>query len=69
MDSCLIFNYVHNSHFFSDFFLVKNFHHSHFFSGESFLMCQDSLTADYLINSFATLVEKVYMKIYIVKIP
>ena len=56
MDSCLIFNYVHISNFFSDFFLVKNFHHSHFFSGKSFLMCQDSL-----ITSFATLLERVYM--------
>ena len=61
MDSCLIFNYVHISNFFSDFFLVKNFHHSHFFYGKSFLMCQDSLTADYLITSFATLLERVYM--------
>ena len=61
MDSCLIFNYVHISNFFSDFFLVKNFHHSYFFSGKSFLMCQDFLTADYLITSFATLLERVYI--------
>ena len=61
MDSCLIFNYVHNSYFFSDFLLVRNFHYSHFFSGKSFLMCQDSLTADYLITSFATLLERVYI--------
>ena len=31
-------------------------------------MCQDSLTADYLITSFATLLERVYMKIYMTQL-